>query len=329
MALRILTAADVRAALPMADCIAGMKQAYAQLSAGTADVPLRTRVSGAADGTLLVMPAHLPQSQSLAVKLVSVFPQNVAQGLPLIHALVMAIDASTGQPLALMEGGSVTAIRTGAGSGAATDILAREDASTVAIIGSGAQARTQLEAVCAVREIERVFVYSSTRTHAEQFAAEMAGTGAIPANVSVADSAADAVKQADIICAATTSSTPVFDGNDLQAGAHVNAVGSYMPTMQEVDVTTIQRSLVTVDEWAACLAEAGDLIIPLQNGDIDEAHIHAEIGAIINGDAAGRTHDAQITYFKSVGVAAQDAVAAKIALDNAIKHDLGTAVNLG
>ena len=140
------------------------------------------------------------------------------------------------------------------------------------------------------------------------------------------DSPDTAVSDADIICAATTATTPVFNGSALKPGAHINGVGSYTPQMQEIDVDTVQRSLVVVDSRSAVLVEAGDLIVPMQNGDIAESHIHAELGDIINGHKAGRTNEQQLTFFKSVGVAVQDAIAARIALDNATTHNLGTIV---
>lgn len=318
----------------MSEAIAGMKSAFVQLSTGQASMPLRSRtqvdsVQGQpVNGTTLVMPAFLPESSALGIKIVSVFPQNVARGLPLIHALVLALDAETGRPLALLEGGSVTAIRTGAGSGAATDVLARPAASIAAVIGSGVQARTQLEAICTVRSVEEVRVFSLSPANAEAFAAEMAGLGPIPQRVVVVDDPDTAVADADIICAATTSETPVFDGTHLKPGAHVNAVGSYMPSMQEVDVATIRRALVVVDSREAVLAEAGDLLVPLEQGDISADHIHAELGEIIVGKKHGRTTPDQITYFKSVGVAVQDAAAARIALQNALAHNLGQIVEL-
>lgn len=313
----------------MADAIAANKSAYAQLSDKSAVVPLRTHIPIGEGGTTLVMPAYIPQQDALGVKIVSVFGDNIKRGLPIIHAVVLALDPETGQPLALMDGGSLTAIRTGAGAGAATDVLARSDSEVVAIIGSGVQARTQLEAVCTVRIIKEARVYSPTRAHAEAFANDVRGRDPFPDIIIVTDDPDSAVRDADIICAATTSSRPVFDGSLLKPGAHVNTVGSYLPTMQEVDVTTIKRSLVTVDSREAVLAEAGDLIIPLNNGDIDESVIHAEIGEIINGTKPGRTSPEQITYFKSVGVAVQDAASAQIALANAARLNLGTTVALG
>ena len=328
MKLRLLSAADVVKALPMADAIEGLKGAYAQLSAGQAIMPLRSRIDVPEGGSSLVMPAYLEQNGALAVKVVSVFPQNVEIGLPIIHALVMVLDSETGRLQALLEGGTLTAIRTGAASGTATDVLARQDAASVAIFGSGVQARTQLEAVCTVRDIHEVRVFSLDRQQAEEFAEELAGKGPIPTAITVAKDADSAVMEADIICTATTSTTPVFDGRLIKPGTHINGVGSFTPQMQEVDLVTVQRSLVVVDSRTAVLAEAGDLIIPLENGDIKEDHIFAELGEIVSGRLPGRESQDQITFFKSVGVAVQDAAAASIALKNALEQDLGTTISL-
>lgn len=329
MELRVLSAHDVRRALPMAAAIAGMKEAFAQLSTQQAVTPLRARVPVVArQATTLVMPAYLQQSDDLAVKVVSVFPQNAQRGEPTIYAMVLVLDAETGRPLALLEGGVLTAIRTGAGAGAATDLLARPDAAVVAILGSGVQARTQLEAVCTVRDIREVRVYSPTNAHAVQFARELKGQGPIPHQIRIMSHADTAVQGADIICAATTSRTPVFSAAAVKPGAHINGVGSFTPQMQEIDADTVRQALVVVDERSAALAEAGDLIVPLEAGLITHDHIHAELGELVAGLRPGRTNSTQITFFKSVGVAVQDAIAGQIALQNARAQDLGTVVAL-
>lgn len=328
MKLRILSSNDVRKALPMIEAIAGMKTAYAQLSTRQAVVPLRAHVDvNAHQGTSLIMPAYLMQTDDLAVKVVSVFPDNARRNEPIIYASVLVLDAETGRPLALLEGGALTAIRTGAGAGAATDLLARKTASVVAILGSGVQARTQLEAICTVRNIREVRVYSPTNEHAVLFAREMRGKGSVPQLIRIMTDADTAVHGADIICAATTSTTPVINGKLLEPGVHINGVGSFQPTMQEFDEDTILKSLVVVDSRAAVWEEAGELIIPLNKGIIQKGHIHAELGEIVAGLKPGRRDDQQITFFKSVGNAVQDAIAGRIALQNAIEQNLGTVVD--
>lgn len=329
MNLLVLDRQALRGALPMAEAIDGMKHAYQQLSTGNAVVPLRGSLPvSEEDGVTLLMPALLSQSKAMAVKVVSVFPNNPGRGLPTIHAVVLALESSTGRPLALMEGASLTALRTGAASGAATDLLARPEAETVAIFGAGVQARTQLEAVCTVRTVRRVRVYDTDKDNAQTFAAEMAGQGPIPEAVEVAANPQEAVAHADIVCTATTSQRPVFRGEDLQSGAHINAIGSFTPKMEEVDLTTLQRSLIVVDSKEAALEEAGDLLGPMGRGELAEDSIHGEIGEILAGKLPGRTSPDQITYFKSVGVAVQDAIAASRALAGAKRLGLGQSLEL-
>lgn len=324
----VLSAQEVRKALPMADCIAAMKQAYAALSAGLAEVPLRMRLPVKThQGLSVFMPAFVneKEAQSLAIKVVSVFSNNPSKGLPLIHAAVLIMDPETGAMAALLEGGSLTAIRTGAGCGAATDLLANPNAKTVAIFGAGVQARAQLEAVCEVREIETVWIYAPDAKHMQQLINEMAGQRRIPKDVRAAANPKEAIQSADIVSAATTSSTPVFEDSDLKPGAHVNGAGSHSTTMQEIPGETVARALVTVDSRSAAQVESGDIAIPLQNKVIKEIDI-AEIGEVVLGKATGRTSPEQITFFKSVGVAVQDAVAGRLVLENARKMGLGTKV---
>lgn len=326
----ILNAQDVRKALPMRDVIVAMKQAYASLSDGQAEVPLRTRLSiPNHDALTIFMPAyvHTAEDDALAVKIVNIFPGNPSRGLPYIQAAVVAFDAGTGNVSAMLEGSALTAIRTGAGSGAAIDLLARKDSKVVAIFGAGAQGRTQIEAACSVRRVEKAWVFDSDSKRAEAFAKEMAGQGPIPNSLEPAPTAQAAVKDADIICTATTSTTPVFEDKDLKPGVHISAIGSYTPEMVEVPAETIVRASVFVDSRSAVLAEAGDLIQPMQKGLITEAHVRAELGEILLGKKTGRESETEITYFKSVGVAVQDAIAAQLALKNAKDMGLGQEIS--
>ncbi len=322
----ILNAEQVRQALPMKQVVEAMKQAYAALSAGRAEVPLRARLNIPPHQALtLCMPAYVQAEteEALAVKIVTIFPKNPMHGLPYIQAAVLVLQADTGRPLALLEGATLTAIRTGGGSGAAIDLLARPDSRVVAIFGAGAQGRTQLEAACTVRSIETAWIYDRNRERAERLAAELAGRGPIPSDVRVADSPRQAVQEADIICTATTSSTPVFDDADLKPGVHISAIGSYTPEMQEVPAETVLRARVVVDSRSAVLAEAGDLIQPIRQGRMSEDHIYAELGEIVLGRKVSRQSAEEITCFKSVGVAVQDAMAAQLALKNADIMGLG------
>lgn len=327
MKVRVLSLEDLRATINMRQAIAAARQAFGQLSAGRAKVPVRSRVE-TGEGVSLFMPAYLEDSGDLAVKIVSVYSGNPAIGLPTTSALVVVLNAKTGQPTAIMDGTWLTALRTGAASGVATDLLALRDASVVAIFGAGVQARTQLEAVCTVRYIREVRIYDPNLFKAEMLAQDMSGLGPIPSDVNPVNTPADAVRDAEIIVTATTSAKPVFKGKDVAVGAHINAIGSYTPEMQEVDADTVRRAKVIVDSRAACLAEAGDLIIPLREGIISESHIYAEIGEIINGVKPGRESPREITLFKSVGNAVQDAAVASLILRAAEEKGLGRMVEL-
>jgi ornithine cyclodeaminase/alanine dehydrogenase-like protein (mu-crystallin family) len=311
----------------MREAVEAVKSAFVQLSTGRATVPLRTPVEVPAhNGVTLFMPAYLAEDDQMAIKVVSVFNDNVAKGLPLIHALVVVVDATTGRPQAAMDGTYLTALRTGAASGAATDLLARKDARKVAIFGAGAQGRTQLEAVCAVRPIEQAWVFDLNAEQAEAYAAEMSKR--LSLSVGVAPSPAGALRQADVVCTATTATQPVFSDGDLPPGVHINAVGAYTPHMQEIPIGTVVRSKIVIDHFESSLAEAGDLIIPLNQGRISRDDIHGELGEIAAGLKPGRTSDDEITFFKSVGVAVQDVATAARVLAVAEQLDLGVNVSL-
>lgn len=326
----IITRDELRRAVPMDRAIDAVAGAFAQLSGGQADVPLRPHVAVPPQEALaLVMPAYLAGSGGLGVKALTLFPHNPARrGLPAINALVLLFDTEDGLPLALIEGGYLTALRTGAASGAATRLLARDDARVLALFGAGAQALPQAWAVCAARPIERIWVVNRTAARAERLAAELRSFGApIPADVRVAPAPA-ALAEADVVCCATASPAPVFDDADLRPGTHVNGVGSYRPTMQEVPAATVARARVVVDQRRAAWAEAGDLVIPRRQGLIGEDHVAAELGEVALGRVPGRTDPAQITFFKSVGNAVQDVAVAQVAYARARELGLGTEISL-
>jgi ornithine cyclodeaminase/alanine dehydrogenase-like protein (mu-crystallin family) len=276
-------------------------------------------------GTVLYMPAYLPGSELFGVKVVSLFRDNPAAGLPLIQAVVLVCDGRNGRPVAVMDGERLTALRTGAASGLATDLLARRDATVVAVFGAGTQGRTQLEAVCAVRPITQAYVFDRDRARADAFCREMRDKLSLP--IGVADSPA-VLRAADIVCTVTTSPTPVFAHEDLKPGVHINAIGAYKPAEREIPAATVCASKLVVDQREACLSEPGDIVIPLQEGLIRPDHIYAEIGEIAAGLKRGRTSDSEITLFKSVGNAVQDLAAAAEILANAQRLGLGTEVHV-
>lgn len=317
---------DLKAILTMEKCIDAMKSAFRALSSGEASMPLRTGLEMEADNaTALFMPVYLPGISKVCVKTVTMARNNPAKGLPLIHAMIMVFDSSTGVPLAVMDGEVITAMRTGAVSGLATSLLARRDASTAAIIGTGTQGETQLEAVCKVRNIRKAYVFDMQADRANAFAMKMEEKLNIEV---VAAGSAATLQNADVICTATSSNTPVFEDFHIKSGTHINGVGSYKPDMAEIPPKTIARAKVVVDQMQGCLAEAGDLIQPIQQGIITQDHIHGELGELVTGKIASRENDDEITVFKSVGVAVQDLITANLVLKIAQEKDLGTSLQL-
>lgn len=321
--MRILTADEVQAAVTMREAIDAVREGFIALSTGRARVPLRGALE-IPGGVLLNMPAYLEGAPVGTIKLVSVCPGNPQRGLPTIYASVLVIDAQTGAPLALMDGRVLTALRTGAASGLATDLLALPDASILAVIGAGVQARTQIAAVCAVRPITEIRVFSLAG--AEQMAVELRGL--YETTITVAPSAPAALEGAQVIVAATNSRTPVVHRGDLRPGAHINGIGSFTPEMQEIAADVVTAAKVVVDHRASAWAEAGDLIIPLREGLITGDHVYAEIGEIAAGHKPGRTDPQAITFFKSVGNAVQDAALAQRVIAAAESRGLGIDVAL-
>ena len=297
MKLKVLSRSDVAQAVSMAEAIKAVKKGFIQLSMEQAQVPLRTQIPVTKrNGVTLFMPAYLMKSETIGAKIVSVFPNNRRRGLPTIHALVIVVDAKTGRPLAAMDGTYLTALRTGAASGLATELLARKESRVAAIFGAGTQSRTQLEAVCTVRDIERSWVYDVRPSVARAFASEMKERGSpIPADIRVAQTTRQALHEADVVCTATTSFRPVFADSSLKLGVHINGVGSYTPEMQEIPARTVVRSKVVVDSREASLAEAGDLIISIDGGLITNKNIHGEIGEVSAGKIQARESEEETT----------------------------------
>lgn len=321
----VLSAAEVKRALPMRKAIETQRRAFIGLAAGQAFLPQRLAVPvSAADGVSLFMPARV--NQDLGAKIVSVFPHNEGKGIPVVQGLVILIDSQTGQPTALLDGTSLTALRTGAAVGLGTDLLARPDARTGAIIGTGVQALAQLEALCAVRPLEKIWIFSRDPVRVAGFIARMQPT--VDAELRPAVSPAEAVRHAVVVCTATPSPTPVFAGTDLQPGCHINGTGSYTLQMQEVDAETVRRAgRVIVDSRSAALAEAGDVVHAIRAGVITEADL-VELGEVAADQVAGRKDAAEITFFKSVGLAVQDLAAAAEAVRRAREAGLGTEIVL-
>jgi ornithine cyclodeaminase/alanine dehydrogenase-like protein (mu-crystallin family) len=308
--LRYITDEEVRRALTMPEAIRAVREAFIQVSTGQARVPARTRLEiPEFRTTALVMPAYLPRTKRIGLKLISLCEDNPAKGLPLAQSVIIVMDAESGTPLAVMDASYLTAVRTGAASGVATDALALKDARVAAIFGAGVQGKTQLEAVAAVRPIRKALIFDVDPRAAADYAEEMGRKLSLDVEPA---SSPEALRQADVICTATTSTVPVFSDGNLKPGVHINAIGSYKPHVREIPGETIKRAGVYVDQRQAALEEAGDLIIPLRQGLIQENHILAEIGEVLAGIKPGRSSDDEVTVFKSVGHAAQDLAVASL-----------------
>ncbi len=307
-ALPFLDGDAIRAAVPIDDMLDAVEAAYRDVAAGRDRSPIRSRVA-LDDGDLLLMPGVREGGAGSSVKLVTVMPGNAGRGLPTVQAVVVWFDARTGRPVALIDGATLTAMRPGAASGVATRLLARPDARTLAMIGAGGQAEWQVRAILAARPIERVLVHARTPGRREAFASRMAETTGI--EVRAVASAEEAVREAEVVACATTSSTPVFEAAWLRPGAHVNGVGAFTLGMVELPPELFgTASLVAVDSRSAAMEESGELVAAIEHGSAAEEDL-VEIGSVGRDWADGRDPDA-ITVFKSVGLAIQDVAAAEL-----------------
>jgi alanine dehydrogenase len=321
-----LSAKDIKNVITMKETIALMTEAFRQISEGLVNTPLRIPVDiSKHNAGALFMPAYSEESDLLSLKLVTVFRNNPNIKLPLIHALVILMDGTNGKPLAIMDGEFLTALRTGAASGLATDLLARKDAAILGIFGAGVQGRTQMSAVCEVRDIHKVIIFDRNPDTAKDLAAIAKSDHHLE---TVFDQVGSQISLCDIICTATSSFTPVFSDDNLKKGVHINAIGAYQPDKREIPGKTIRRSKLVVDQGSACLHEAGDVIIPIKEKLISEDHIYAELGEIVNGRKSGRSDESEITVFKSVGNAAQDLLTAGEIFKKAQECGVGISIPL-
>ena len=322
----ILNKSDVASVLSMKDCMDAMESAFSELANGTAVLPLRTAITPP-DGLSLYMPAYLKNMQALACKVVTIYKNNpLKYNLPTTIGKVLLQDPLTGDVICIMNGGYLTAVRTGAASGVATKYLARKENGQVAgIFGAGVQAKMQLWAVAEARKLSRAIVYDISEDAVHAFISEMSKK--LNLEITRATSP-DELLQADIICTATSSGTPLFDGNKVREGTHINGIGSHTPGARELDSTIVRRSKFVGDSREACFKEAGDIIIPVTAGEIPESHFYAELGEIITGKKEARISDREITIFKSNGLAIQDAATAKLVYEKAVSAGIGLKVEI-
>jgi ornithine cyclodeaminase/alanine dehydrogenase len=326
----LLNRSDVQRLINMKDAIGVVEGAFSELAAGTANMPDRTViVDPEVGGWIGFMPAYLKSSGAVGVKAVTVYKENPKKfNLATTLGTIILLDQKTGKAVSVMDAGYLTAVRTGAVTGVATKQLARKDAKVAGVLGSGVQARTQVLGMCAAQRFERVLIFSldppdKQRTFADSVAKE-AGV-----KVEVAKSGEELVRASDVVALATTAANPIVDGDWFKPGAHINGIGSHAPGVREIDLKTLKRAKVICDSKKACLNEAGDIIIPIKNGEYRAEDIHGDLGDVINGKVKGRTDNTELTLFKSVGLAIQDMSCAALVYKKAREAKVGVDFDFG
>ncbi|MDB5074822.1 MAG: Ornithine cyclodeaminase [Chloroflexi bacterium] len=322
----VISEADVLQLLPVSEAVDLVQQAFVSYSRGEVTCPQRLPLPLLPQGAVLLSMPAFDGREYAGVKLVGVQPENAGRRLPVVRATYVLFNACTCEALALIAATNLTAIRTGAAGGVAASLLARPEADTLAIIGAGAQAETQLLAAVAVRPIRDAWIYSRDPRHTDAFLERMAHQ--VRVRLHPASSSADAVSQAAIVVTATNASTPVFADSDLQPGTHVTGVGAFTSAMQEIPDATIARAALYLDADDAAWHEAGELAGTLARGVIQRDHAVGEIGALADGRLPGRTSSTQITVFKSVGLAAQDLLCAAAVYRRALEAAVGVRASL-
>jgi ornithine cyclodeaminase/alanine dehydrogenase-like protein (mu-crystallin family) len=324
---RLLTEAQVRGVLPMADLIQAMEGALARFSAGDVQQPVRTVLTvGPARAFFGVMPAYVPEPAALGAKLVTVYHTNEERGLPSHLATILLLDPDTGSLLALMDGRYITEARTAAVSAVSARYLSRPEAATLAVIGSGVQARSHLEALALTRPLSQVRVWSPRAANRDRFVREM--DAVLPGRLRAVDDPRAAVGGADLVVLATSSASPVIEDAWVSDGAHVISVGACRPDQREMDPALVARARLFVDSRAAALVESGDVVLGMREGRFTDTHLAGELGEVVLGRTAGRTGAAQVTIFKSLGMAVEDVVAADLALRRAVETGSGTELTM-
>jgi len=314
-----LTSEDVNGLATPAEYVDAVREGYRQRGEGAPAKPRQTLTNADPPGMLTGYMAVLPETGAMGG-----YMYAAGFGAADAHFVLPVFDAESGEPLAVLDGASLNPFKTGAAGAVGVDALAREDVQTLALVGSGAQARGQLRAVDTVRDFQRVNVYSPTKEHREAFAAEM-NDEVTPTVAAVASSAA-AVENADVVITATRAPEPVFDGDLLPAGAHVTAMGQYDPEKREIDATTVARSKYVPDLRERATRDAGAFIQAVEEGAVDEDHVHAELGEVVAGEAPGRERDDEITVFDSGGTAIETVAAAHMLYERARQRDLGQVI---
>jgi alanine dehydrogenase len=323
MLVLILGRREVEQLLPAAKCVDLMEDVLKSLVRGEVMLPLRQILLLPGSPNLFaLMPAHSEALHATGAKLITVFPGNHGSGVDSHQGAVVLFDGKNGSVKAVIDGAAITAIRTGAASGAATRVLANNDASVLGILGSGVQARGHVEAMVAVRPIKKIIIWSVAGEQARSLAADITKRHGI--ETAVVPNAEDAVKPADIVCTVTSAPAPVLQGEWLRPGTHVNAIGAFQPTTRELDTEAITRARLFTDRRESALTEAGDILIPIKEGAITADHLLGEVGEVLLGKVPGRQRPTDITVFKSLGIAVEDLASAHYLYDVAKREKVGT-----
>ena len=322
----VLTSDDVESILTINDTISILEKSFIELSRKQVNMTDRdVFVLEDKNGWFGIMSAHMKNMAALGTKLVTVFPKNIEINKPTTQAVISLIDVNTGELIGIIDGSLITGMRTGATTGIATKYLSKKNSSKLSILGSGFQSKFQLMAICSVRHIKEIFINSPSINSKSDYIHELEDLLDIPITI---EKNITKLLNTDILVTSTTSPTPLFDGNLLDNGIHINCIGAHTKETREVDLRTIEKSKVVVDERSAALREAGELIIPIQNGEITDNIIYAELAEIVSGQKPGRLTDDEITLFKSMGLSLEDISTAKFVFDKAIEKGLGQNITL-
>lgn len=323
----LLSETQVQSLVDIDELIAALEQAHMQYSTARAVMPLRLVVPlPAIQGRITSMPGYLSDDRALGMKVVTYFQNNPKHGLPAILATVMLFSAASGKMIAAMDGSYITAIRTACASAMATKVLANPQTRVMAILGAGVQARAHIRAIARVRGLEKIKIHSPSGASAAAVKKELGPE--VDAAIEVANSAEQAVRESDLVVTVTTAKEPILRREWLKAGAHINAVGSHRPDFREIDGATLARAKIVVDSREAIMAECGDILLAIEEGSITQDPIHGEIGEVLAGSKAGRTGTAEITLYKSVGIAIQDVATANLVYAKALQRGIGTSVEI-
>ena len=327
----ILNKEEMKRAVTMKEAVNLASEALRLYTTGKSNIPLRTGINiEKSNGNALFMPGYVDEIHAAGIKIVSIFPNNHKIGLPAVPASMILLDANTGVVSAVMDGTYLTQLRTGAVAGCATELLSRKDSKIMALIGTGGQAKAQVEAVLSVRNIEEIKVFDLSNDEAEAFASMLRyELKDFHGNINTSKTSFECIEDADIITTVTTSKIPTFDGSKVKLGAHINAMGSYTPDSRELDEVILDRaSLIYLDTLDGVLSEAGDFIIPMENNRFSKEKITGELGELILSKTKSREDENQITVFKSVGTAVLDIVTAKGIYEKAKNMNMGREVTL-